>query len=73
MWPFKKSPPKEDWRVTDEERWHTVETAGGYKKQHLEQKIVRFPDGATKWVSVGSSPFYFRQLVRIVKVSESAA
>ena len=67
MWPFKKSPSKEDWRITDEERWATTETAGGYKKQRLEEKIVRFPDGATKWVPVPSSVYVPRRVFRIVK------
>lgn len=67
MWPFKKPPPKEDWRRTDEERRVTAETAGGYKKQHLEEKIVRFPDGAAKWVRVQSNIYVPRIIVRIVK------
>lgn len=49
MWPFKKRLPEEDWRRTDEEKWAITETAGGYEKQRLMVKIVRFPDGATKW------------------------
>lgn len=73
MWPFKKSPPEEDWRRTDEERWATAETAGGYEKQHLEEKIVRFPDGATKWVRVHSNIYIPRTVVRIVKQKKGAA
>lgn len=68
MWPFKNAPPKEDWRLTDEQRWAVVETAGVYEKQRLMEKIVRFPDGATKWVPVQSNIRVPRKIFRIVKL-----
>lgn len=70
MWPFKKAEPGEDWRYTGEERWATGETAGDYEQQHLEAKVVRFPDGATKWVRRRSSVYFPRTVFRIAKRAE---